>query len=353
VERIMSLDAGGGNVAKDAPQIECSTRLLQHAIDRWLARITLSSKAEGAIASDVRHYAGITGWVIPDTLISDENNDGDHLIWLLDQAEKADQKILTNAIHRAIQLLSFEDSLQDAVERAARRQVYNLAYGLTHEINNPLANMVARAQRLLVQTTDPGNRKSLSTIMDQGMRAHEMLAEVMRAVQPTLLALTTTDVSYVIKQVCESLQTQAAARGIAWTYRSSNEKLYAAAHASSLLDAFRMLGLNALEVCGPNDAIDWSCDLLPKSSDSSCVRITIRDTGPGLSAEAQRSAWDLYFSGREHGRGLGISLAVVKRIIEQHHGTIALRSESGAGCSVEIELPAVDAPAAERPKLTW
>jgi signal transduction histidine kinase len=352
VERIMSFNAEGACTTEHALQIECSARLLQHAIDRWLDRITLASHNEGTLAADVRHYADLSGWKIPDWLVAEESDDGKHLQWLLSQTETEDQPILTSAVHRAIQLLSCESSFRDAIERSARRQVYNLAYGLTHEINNPLGNMVARAQRLMIDATDIADRKSLSTIMDQGMRAHEMLAEVMRAVQPTSLALTTTEISAVVKQVCESLQKQADERGIAWTCTSSNAKLYAAAHVPCLSDALRMLGLNALEVCGPNDSIEWSCELRSESSVPARVCITVRDNGPGLSAEAQRSAFDLYYSGREHGRGLGISLAVVRRIIEQHQGMLALKSESGAGCCVEIDLPAVDPPVGVRPKIT-
>jgi nitrogen-specific signal transduction histidine kinase len=55
--------------------------------------------------------------------------------------------IFRDAVHRAVQLLSCEVSFHAAVERSAQRQVYNLAYGLTHEINNPLANIVARAAK--------------------------------------------------------------------------------------------------------------------------------------------------------------------------------------------------------------
>ena len=91
---------------------------------------------------------------------------------------------LKHSLHRTISLLSSCRSVRGAIEASSTRQAYELAYGLTHEINNPLGNIVARAQQLLTKATDDHARKSLATIVDQAMRAHEMLAEVMRAVQP-------------------------------------------------------------------------------------------------------------------------------------------------------------------------
>jgi nitrogen-specific signal transduction histidine kinase len=107
--------------------------------------------------------------------------------------------VLRESLHRAISLLSTCGSLSQAIEDSARRQVYELAYGLTHEINNPLGNIAARAQLLLSKASDPMDRKALATILDQSMRAHELLAEMMRVVQPRLVERTATDLRVLAK----------------------------------------------------------------------------------------------------------------------------------------------------------
>ena len=100
---------------------------------------------------------------------------------------------------------------------------------------------------------------------------------------------------------------------------------------------------------GPIDV--WSCETVGSGSGEK-VRITLSDTGPGLTPQAQRSAMDLFYSGREHGRGLGISLAIVHRIVEMHRGTFTVHSENGAGCRTEIELPQIRGPIESRPELS-
>jgi signal transduction histidine kinase len=333
------------------PQHQVAARIVQIAADRLLSRMSLAETGSLEILREIASYAKQRGWTIPASISQGKDPDMAALQWLLPQLASEDQSIFRDAVHRAVRLLSCEVSFHAAVERSARRQVYNLAYGLTHEINNPLANIVARAQKLMGEVSDPQAKRSLATIMDQGMRAHEMLAELMRAIQGGVCSLSATDVASIVRQAWSQLQEQARKEGIRWECDIGSEQIYAAVHAPSLFDALRMLGMNAIDVCGPNDAVCWRCDVVVDSVYER-IRITLSDTGPGLSREAQRSANDLFFSGREHGRGLGISLAVVSRIVEMHRGTFTMRSEHGAGCCIEIELPRVGPPNEARPKIT-
>ncbi len=332
------------------PQHEYSARILQRATDRWLASMALAECTRRGIAAEVCEYAQQLGMVPPPSILRDEDSDLAALQWLLPALDPMRQPIAQAALHRAIQIVSLEISFHAAVERSARRQLYNLAYGLTHEINNPLGIIVARAQRLIGETSDPNSQKSLATIMDQAMRGHEMLSEAMRAVQPPQFSLNATEIVPIVRQAWSSLADLAREGGIRWDCCVNSDRLVAEAHGPSLLEAFRMIGLNAIQACGPRDKATWSCDVIA-SGEKERVRITLSDTGPGLSPEAQRSATDLFYSGREHGRGLGCSLAIVLRIVEMHGGSLAIDSEEGAGCRVEIELPKIQTPRDPRPTI--
>lgn len=301
-------------------------------------------------------------------------------------------KDLIESIHRAIGLLSARDSFSASVERSARRQVHNLAYGLTHEINNPLGNIVARAQQLIRVVPTESDQRSMATIVDQAMRAHEMLAEVMRAVQPKDLQLVTTDLATLVRAHVESMRTKAQEAKLEWAYDGSDEPIYANIDSDALTEVLRLVGQNAIDVCPPHAMVVWDCRTDTPSqcshsppsihSDSSqpgtpppvsnpihrhaqrhglrnehsiaqagWVCISVRDTGPGLSAAAARQATDLFYSGREFGRGLGVSLAVVRRIVECHHGRFRIRSEPHSGCTIEIHLPVAPSPEPKRPRI--
>ncbi len=283
------------------------------------------------------------------------------------QDRTANQRFL-HAIHSAIASLGSRERFDHAVEKSSQRAIYQFAYGLSHEINNPLANIAARAQQLIPNVASEADRRSLATIVDQTMRAHEMLSEMMRVVQPRPVSLRKDNVVAIVREVVESQIAAWKHAKIQVEFRLSPKPLYGEVERASLAEAISSVVQNAMQVCRPNDCIEIICEEVgvnhpefgPSGSSglqavptdlTNRVRIAIRDTGPGMSAETAARAWDLYFSGREHGRGLGISLANIRRILDAHRGLVWLRSAPNAGCTFEIRLPASPAPSVARKTL--
>ena len=264
-------------------------------------------------------------------------------------------QVFSNAIHAVITSLSQNVQMDEAVEKASQRAIYQFAYGLTHEINNPLANIVARAQQLIGTASSDSDRRSLATIVDQAMRAHEMLAEMMRVVQPRSIQPQVDDVVAIVRQAVAVQEKQWTHSQIQCNLRVSAKPLYSSIDKASLIEAVCSILQNAMQVCRPHDQVEIICQEADSDDRDSAdeqsvprIRIAIRDTGPGLSKEAVERAWDLYYSGREHGRGLGISLANVRRTIHAHGGSVWIQSNPNAGCSVEIRLPKVPEPSSPR-----
>ena len=261
------------------------------------------------------------------------------MVWFSSQLEKTRlseecKSPLRGALQRAISMLSSCASVQESVEAASRRQVYELAYGLTHEINNPLGNILARAQQLLSKSTDQYDRKSLATVVDQAMRAHEMLAELMRAVQPRRVECPRIDLVPLVEEAFQRSQPLAKPKNLIWQLRKKSSVALARVDPIGVLEALRLIAQNAIDAARESDSILWSIDEIGTS-----IRISIEDTGPGLSPQAVGRAFDLFYSGREAGRGLGVSLAVVRRLVSESGGSVRLESEKQLGCRVELRFP--------------
>ena len=79
---------------------------------------------------------------------------------------------------------------------------------------------------------------------------------------------------------------------------------------------------------------------------SESVQITVTDTGDGMDAETRDAIFTPFFT--KKARGIGLGLAVTKRIVEAHHGTITVRSAPSAGSSFTITVPAAAALASVR-----
>jgi signal transduction histidine kinase len=69
------------------------------------------------------------------------------------------------------------------------------------------------------------------------------------------------------------------------------------------------------------------------------VKLTVSDSGHGIPKEVVSKIFDPFFTTKEFGKGTGLGLTVVKGIIEEHRGSIAVESEEGRGSTFTIHLP--------------
>jgi len=266
---------------------------------------------------------------------------------------------LRSSTHLVIQHLVSEARTEKDSEQVQRRRFAQFAYGLTHEINNPLANITGRADLLLRESSDPRHQKSLRTIIDSAMRAHEMLAEMMLAIQRPSLRLEPMDLRKRLNTWFLSLVDHMADRNLEWLNSIDDDSLWCQCDWGPLSEALATGVRNAVDACQGGDTIEIVAQRVEALTDPESVngdsasnaarmdsglgsleiRIAIIDNGPGLTPDAQRLAWDVYYSGREAGRGLGIGLSKLQRIVEGHRGRVWIDSKLGQGCSLEIRLP--------------
>jgi signal transduction histidine kinase len=253
--------------------------------------------------------------------------------------------MLSDAAQSMVQSIVDRQRFEQATERATQQAIYDFAYGLTHEINNPLANIAARAQQLLAQATSEADQKSLATIVDQSMRAHEMLAEMMRAVKPKDWNPTTVLVADCLQALLPRFRSAFQARQIGFEVEGAFENIAISTESSEFRDAIGSLLQNALDACSPSDSV-----VLTVQAWGGSVELSVKDTGCGMSPRAVANAFSLYFSGREHGRGLGISLANVRRVVDSMQGEISISSGEGTGTQVRIRVPVASMPQSKRNK---
>jgi two-component system OmpR family sensor kinase len=105
-----------------------------------------------------------------------------------------------------------------------------------------------------------------------------------------------------------------------------------------LLLVFHNLLDNADKFCEPGDTIE-----VRAFEDGSVVVVEVADTGPGIPPEELPHIWEELYRG-EKARGVpgsGLGLALVRAIVERHHGQISLRSREQQGTVVTVRLPMI------------
>ncbi len=206
-----------------------------------------------------------------------------------------------------------------------------LAAGLAHQIRTPLATALLYASQL----TLPGrNREDMERC---GRRTVESLKQLDSLVNDMLAfarggaARESVSVSALLEQVAQWLR-PALRRGVRLTIRTQAPDLTIRANAPSLVSAVLNLATNALQA----SPAELDLELLARRVDGR-AQIVVSDNGPGVPAHVRDRIFEPFFTTRARGNGIG--LAIVKSVVEGHHGSVRL-AESARGATFVIDLPA-------------
>lgn len=254
--------------------------------------------------------------------------------------------ILAELQLRLDRLAELEQRFDQALETAKLDALKELAYGASHELNNPLANISARAQTLLQEEKDPERRRRLAAINSQAFRAHEMIADMMLFARPPELELRPVNLVELVDDVVRRMSEEAGQQNTELVRVGDASPLEARVDPVQLRSALRAMVINSLEALADGGRIELSVGRAAPAARTAgeSAEIIISDNGPGVSPAAREHLFDPFYSGREAGRGLGLGLSKCWRIVREHRGQIELEDSCKGtidrrGARFKITLP--------------
>jgi len=250
----------------------------------------------------------------------------------------AEALVLLDAVRRAAEHEALATRFAAAVHEARTEALRELAYGAGHEINNPLANIAARAQALLVDEQDAERRRRLATIVDQAFRARDMIGGLMLYARPPKPQPRRTAVDAILRPVVESVSARTRPGGVRLEYRPPEPGLHLDVDAAQVGEAVRALVVNGCEAVADAGRVAIEAGRRDGGDPGWCD-IVVTDDGRGMDADTLRRAGDPFFSGREAGRGIGLGLPKARRLIESNGGGLTLWSAPGRGTRAVVSLP--------------
>lgn len=230
----------------------------------------------------------------------------------------------------AVRLQALEQRFTDELAIQKREAIYHFAYGLSHELNNPLANIATRAGVLVHRETEVDRRQMLESIIDNAMRGSEMLGDLMLLARPPLLNRQSTNLHQWFEAFVERCSHWGAKRNLKVDSKCDLHSMTSCFDPVAMTEAGWCLVRNAFEASRDDDRVEIHL------TDTKDILLTIRDSGPGLSAEALRNCFDPYYSGREAGRGLGLGLSKAQLIATMHEGSVKISNRPGGGCEAML-----------------
>ena len=209
-----------------------------------------------------------------------------------------------------------------------------LIRGLAHEIRNPLNIMDTNLQLLeedLEASSFPQILDKIKRVRSEIKNLERILSDFLRYTSLTKLKFEKCDLKILIEEELDFIEPEAQRQEIE-IVRELEPLPQVWVDISQLKQALLNLIINANQAMEEGGKLTVTAQFI-----NGQVRIEVKDTGKGISPEMQEKIFDLFYSTKQEGTGVG--LAIVKRVIERHGGRITVDSEVGKGTTVSIFLP--------------
>jgi signal transduction histidine kinase len=233
-----------------------------------------------------------------------------------------------------------------------RATVGELSASIAHELAQPLSAILrnTEAAELILQGGSRSDFSELEDIMTDIARDQRRASEVIRRLR-SLLAKTPSethavDLNEVVEEVFQFLSTQAAAHHVTLVTSLAPRKLIVSGDRIQLQQVILNLVINSIEALGSASGDERRITGRTSLVDESAAEVSIEDSGPGIPAEKVDQIFEPFFSTKDAGMGMGLSIA--RTIIASHRGRIwaANRREGGAVLRFTMPLAKTGRPAA-------
>ena len=294
--------------------------VLQHSLLRPVQALLDAARALGRGDLDYRVHSGDERNELA-RLAAEFNRMADNLSQQRRQAEMETEN-----------RLYLEKQLRHSERLAA---VGRLAAGIGHELGAPLNVIDVRAEQLLSRPDTPPEKRerNLQIIRTQAARITHIVRQLLNLARPYNLHFAPFAVDNLIKSALEPFENDAENRKIEIVF-TAEQDLIVSADRDFLIQVLTNIFQNAVQAMEGAGELRIEC----KHAESFAV-IEISDTGRSIAPENLDRIFDAFFTTKDIGQGIGLGLAVSRRIVEEHGGMIDAANNPQKGASFTIYLP--------------
>lgn len=229
---------------------------------------------------------------------------------------------------------------QEAVVAERLAVVGELAAGIAHELRNPLTSV-----KLLIQTApraDAGiclQERHAQIVLQEIGRMEETIQGLLDFARPSELHRVRHDLRETVRRALNLVDGRAAHDGISIAERLADVPLPVDADPGQLIQVFVNLFINGIEAMPPGGVLEITASVSAHNPDFCAV--SVADCGAGIPQELLDRVFEPFVTTKE--RGIGLGLAVSRRIIQGHGGKITAGNRPTGGAVFTVELPLIEA----------
>jgi signal transduction histidine kinase len=230
-------------------------------------------------------------------------------------------------------LYAFDEKL----EREKTLLLEEMAPVLAHEIRNPLGSIKGAAQFLSTDTDSEEHKKLLNVIIEEVNRLNRVVSQFLDYAKPYSIEPRPEDINRIIQKVVSIIQADGAANEITIETDLHPDLPPIEIDAERLIQVILNIAFNAVEAMAGRGTLSFRTTRI-ESEEEQSVGIYIRDTGPGIAKKDLKQIFKPFFTTKE--RGVGLGLSICQRIIRDHGGYIRVKSIPGKGTIFFIRIVA-------------
>ena len=212
--------------------------------------------------------------------------------------------------------------------------ISRLTSGVAHEIKNPLNAMALHLEVLKTRLDD--SQPEIEVISREIKRLDNVVKTFLSFNKPIELQTAPVDLGLLVRQV-ETLVAPHARESNVTVITDLSAETWVSGDFDLLKQALLNVVINGIEAMPDGGRLE-----MRTATDGTDCEIVIADSGPGISEEAQDKIFNLYFTTKEGGSGIG--LAMTFRVVQLHGGTISFASEAGKGTTFRLQFPELTLP---------
>ncbi len=227
---------------------------------------------------------------------------------------------------------------QDRSRNQLLERLSGVFAGFAHEVRNPLSTIGLNLSLIHEDFADAETVRDKRTVRRVGVlqaevkRMQSILDEFLHFVRGPAVTPRPVELNTLLEGLIEFMTPEAEAEQITLRFYPDQDVGLFEVDPDLFRAMIVNLVRNALQACGPGDEI-----LVSTLRQGSELLIRVTDTGPGMDQKTQEDAFKPYYSTKKGGTGLG--LPIVRRVVEEHGGTIHLSSEVGKGTQFTLLFP--------------
>jgi PAS domain S-box-containing protein len=232
-----------------------------------------------------------------------------------------------------------------------------LAGGMAHDLNNALSPVLMGAQLLQRRQPDPETARLIALMESSAQRAAEMVRQVLLFARGRDGEQQRVSPAALLKEI-ERLVRETFPRNITVETYVASDVWPVRGNPTQLHQVLLNLCVNARDAMPNGGRLTLATDNAefsaadaaaePECTPGQYVSFLVSDTGTGMTPEVLARLFEPFFTTKGEGRGTGLGLATVRRLVQNHGGRLRVESSPGAGTTVEVLLPRATATETER-----